>query len=247
MLFFEYTNVSPSIRKDVIHISDKNLHSGHRSRMRRKFFEAGFDSFEDHELMEMLLFYVFRQGNTNEAAHDLINRFKSITGVLNANIDELSDIRGIKTQSALFIKFISDLCRTYAFSDVTVNEYFSRNELEKYISDYFANSMSESYIILSIGPQFNLLNRIILPARYINRDILSPRDTVELALRCNLRKIIIGHNNSGGPPIPTDSDYAFLKSVFETLKHVGTEVFDYIICGAGRTFSMRKNGAFSFN
>lgn len=33
------------------------LHKGHRARMKKRFSELGGDSFADHEILEMLLYY----------------------------------------------------------------------------------------------------------------------------------------------------------------------------------------------
>ena len=39
------------------------IHDGHRGRMRRRFLENGLDSFADHEILELLLFYAIPQGD----------------------------------------------------------------------------------------------------------------------------------------------------------------------------------------
>ena len=43
----------------------KNVHSGHRDRMRAKLLKRGIDAFDDHEILEFLLFYVNKRKNTN--------------------------------------------------------------------------------------------------------------------------------------------------------------------------------------
>ncbi|MBE6541226.1 MAG: hypothetical protein E7672_02135 [Ruminococcaceae bacterium] len=72
-----------------------NLHAGHRSRMRKRFETDGFDSFSDHECLEMLLFNTMKRVNTNEIAHELIDKFGSISAVLNASDEELIKVDGI--------------------------------------------------------------------------------------------------------------------------------------------------------
>ena len=41
---------------------DENLHTGHRERLRRRFLEEGLDRFEDHQILELLLFHVIPEG-----------------------------------------------------------------------------------------------------------------------------------------------------------------------------------------
>ena len=49
-----------------------NPHAGHRERMRQRFQDTGLDGFAEHEILEMLLFYVVRRENTNTLAHKLL-------------------------------------------------------------------------------------------------------------------------------------------------------------------------------
>ena len=49
----------------------ESVHSGHRSRMRRRFLETGFTGFQPHEVLEMILFYCIPRRDTNEIAHKL--------------------------------------------------------------------------------------------------------------------------------------------------------------------------------
>ena len=38
-------------------MADDNVHKGHRQRMKSKFLLNGLDAFEQHEALEMLLYY----------------------------------------------------------------------------------------------------------------------------------------------------------------------------------------------
>lgn len=40
---------------------NKNIHEGHRQRLKRRFVEEGLDSFEDHQVLELLLFSAFQE------------------------------------------------------------------------------------------------------------------------------------------------------------------------------------------
>ena len=46
-----------------------NPHMGHRQRMLDKFRRFGLEIFSDHEVLEMLLYFAVRQGDTNPTAH----------------------------------------------------------------------------------------------------------------------------------------------------------------------------------
>ena len=71
-----------------------SIHDGHRQRMKAEFL-ARPQTFPDHKLLEVLLFYANPRGDTNPAAHALMERFGSLAGVLDALPEELEKVPGI--------------------------------------------------------------------------------------------------------------------------------------------------------
>ena len=57
-----------------------NEHSGHRRRMRERFLSHGLDNFDDHNVLELLLFYALPRQDTNRLAHRLMEHFGGIEG-----------------------------------------------------------------------------------------------------------------------------------------------------------------------
>ena len=74
----------------------ENLHSGHRKRVRQEFLEHGIDeNTPAHKIFELLLFYSIPRCDTNEMAHRLLNKFGSVSAVLDADIEDLVRVEGI--------------------------------------------------------------------------------------------------------------------------------------------------------
>lgn len=87
----------------------KNLHAGHRSRVRQRFLKGGLNSFQDHEVLELLLFYAVPRRDVNEMAHMLMDRFGSLSGVLDAPEEELCTIPGVGPKIAHFLNLIPEI------------------------------------------------------------------------------------------------------------------------------------------
>ena len=83
-----------------------NIHDGHRDRMRERFSKTGFEGMQEHEILEMLLYYSVPRRDTNPIAHNLIDRFGSLAGVLEAKEEQLLLVDGITQNSATLIKMI---------------------------------------------------------------------------------------------------------------------------------------------
>lgn len=61
------------------------MHEGHRKRVKDRFLSEGLDAFEDHQVLELLLFYCIPRRDTNELAHRMIKEFGSLAGLLKRN------------------------------------------------------------------------------------------------------------------------------------------------------------------
>lgn len=87
-------------------------HSGHRARMKKKLLEQGMDVFEQHEVLEILLYYAVPQRNTNDMAKNLIDKFGSISAVFDASMEALRSA-GLSEHQALLLKMMPDITRLY--------------------------------------------------------------------------------------------------------------------------------------
>lgn len=85
------------------------VHAGHRSRLRKRFLNAGLDSFQDHEVLELLLCYAIPRRDVNETAHLLLDRFGTLMAVLDAPEAELQAVPGVGPATAHFLNLIPQL------------------------------------------------------------------------------------------------------------------------------------------
>lgn len=77
------------------------LHHGHRARMRERLSKVkNFETFADHEIVEILLYSCYRRINTNEIAHRLVLHFGSLIDVFLATEQELIDSKIIGANPA---------------------------------------------------------------------------------------------------------------------------------------------------
>ena len=87
----------------------KNIHEGHRKRLKQLFLENGLSTFANHTILELLLFYAVPRQDTNEIAHELLNEYKTVSGVFNAPFEELVNFKGLGENGATLIKLIPQL------------------------------------------------------------------------------------------------------------------------------------------
>ena len=68
----------------------KAIHSGHRERLRKKVIQYGIDVLENHEVLELLLFYSIPRRNTNDIAHQMLEEFETLPGVFAVSYTHLT-------------------------------------------------------------------------------------------------------------------------------------------------------------
>ncbi len=85
------------------------VHAGHRSRMRKRFLATGLEGFQDHEVLEFLLYYAIPRRDVNETAHLLLNRFGTLSAVLDAPAEALCTVPGVGPGTAHFLNLIPQI------------------------------------------------------------------------------------------------------------------------------------------
>ena len=86
----------------------KNIHAGHRERMRKRFLSTSGNGFSPHELLEMLLYYTIPVKNTNTIAHLLLEGYSSLREMFQfCTYNDFIRINNIGEKSAIFLSLIA--------------------------------------------------------------------------------------------------------------------------------------------
>ena len=90
-------------------MSEKAVHAGHRARMRERFMKEGLSGFSEHEVLEFLLMFAIPQRDVNPLAHRLIDRFGSLSAVLESSPAELTRVDGVGENAAALLSLMPQL------------------------------------------------------------------------------------------------------------------------------------------
>lgn len=221
------------------------LHQGHRERLRTKFIESGFDSFSDHEILEMILFYSIPRRDTNEIAHKLINSCGSLSAVFDAP-QELLEEMGLSENSAVLIRAISEFYRVY-IENKYYNEKkrYSKNELyRKLINSFLGLSEERVILVLFDNSGRELFYGIVNKGSYHSAE-LNCRRITELAVRYHAQSLVVAHNHPSGVAYPSHADIATTISLAKSLASVGVVFQDHIIVASTSLMSFRSDPFFA--
>lgn len=222
----------------------KNIHEGHRERLRQRFLRESLDNFQPHNVLELLLFFSIPMKDTNNEAHALIDRFGSLSAVFDANFDELITVKGIGENSATLIKLVPELFRKYEVDKITrEGDVLSDCEaVARYTSKYFKGVNEEHLYLLCLDSNCKILGFEQISSGTINATPINNRKIVELAYKSNAANLILVHNHPSGVVAPSKSDVNATLSTVELLKSIGMRLNDHIIIGNGDDFfSFRRS------
>lgn len=206
------------------------MHSGHRDRMRKKFFENGLDSFPDHEKLEFLLFFSIQVKNTNEIAHNLINTFGSLSAVFEAQYDALKTVPGVGDNTALLLKTVFGLFRCYLNDkNKTKGKAMTLESIGETFVRKFIGLQNENVMIMLLDSKYKLLYCGIVSEGSVNAAEIYVRKIVELAMKYNASKAVIAHNHPSGIALPSRDDLESTKELSESLKLIGVKLIDHVI------------------
>lgn len=227
-------------------MNDKNSHAGHRSRMRQRFLSSGQDGLFEHELLELILFYARPVVNTNGIAHDLTDRFGSLSKVLSADEEKLRSVKGVGEGGAAFLKLINDFGISYMRSSHSSETLSDRKQLCDCIAQQFKGINARICNILCLSTRSELMRTITLPIDDLLTANITPKELAAMILKSGAAAVCIGINHGKDLAIPKDEDYRIASIFGELLSAIGIGFSDLVIFGSGRCFSMRGSGAFAF-
>ena len=222
----------------------ENIHAGHREKMRARFIrDKGFENFEDHQILELLLYYANTRSDTNPLAHELLDRFGSLKGVLEARPEQLMTVHGIGQQQATLISMVVPLTRVWHRCAMTVPDRIGNSrEAEDYCLSILAGERTERFYVVSLNAKCNVLGRRKISEGSLSEVSAYPRMVLETALNYNAHSVLLCHNHPGGTCAPSPEDIASTLQLQRLLNGVGILLLDHIIVAGDRTYSMIQHG-----
>lgn len=223
-------------------MSDKaNIHQGHRKRMKAAMLEHGLDGLNEHQVLEILLFYAKPQVDTNPIAHDLIQHFGTLKGVLEADYEDLLKVNGIGENAASLIKFAQMFSGRYLCAscfDGDVLHFGDTVALRRYYEGAFLGVKVEQIRAMLFDDELNMIKEQVIMDGTIGRVELSTRKFADFVIKNNCSRIVIAHNHPNGPCLPSTEDVESTKYLLDFLKVLEIELLDHIIVGRTGSFSM---------
>ena len=220
---------------------DKNLHAGHRARAVELLLNNA-DALTDHQILEVLLFYVVPRIDTNPLAHRLIKIFGDINGVFSASKEQLSSVEGVGEKVSAFIVAMGEVLKRASKKAEKQIDFSSPHKTKEYLLNLMGYERYEKFVALLLDKRYSLIAKVEFTD---NEKHKVSAEIPELVSALNVYKpcyAILTHNHTSYDCSPTVEDDVSTKKINFICELNGVNLIDHVIVAGDKTFSYKAEG-----
>lgn len=216
---------------------------GHRNRLRERMLKEGLSNFQDHEVLEMLLFQYLPYKDTNKIAHNLLDKFGSFAGVLNAPPEQLMMVEGISKVTACNLAVLKEVFARYKASDAKKITLSGIASIVKYAQLLIADSYAERLVAVYVDHGTNFIYREEFTDDSLEQVNVDVKKIVATAMRVSAAGVMLFHCHVSGPCKPSDFDRRYTEKLYFALASINVVLLEHMIFNAeGEHYSFFREG-----
>jgi DNA repair protein RadC len=226
-----------------VDISNQPHYWGHRQRLRDRFLAGGDNGLPDYELLELLLFFSISRIDTKPLAKQLLGRFGSLAGVVNASAEQLAEFERVDHFTITMFKALRIFAARVVLEDLTDRPVLDNwDKLVAYLRAAMAHRMIEQFRLLFLDRRNVLIADEVQHEGSIDHTPVYPREVVKRALALDASALVMVHNHPSNHPQPSKPDIEMTRQVRDALDRVGVVLHDHLIISRRGHTSFRQLG-----
>lgn len=215
----------------------------HRERLRERFLKTGLEGFKEYEALELMLTWAIPRKDVKPIAKELIRKFGSLKAVVDASVEELTSVKGVKERTATFIRSLKELIVMYQRSRLREERRISSTgELLDYLDSAMSGLKDEQFRGVFLNSKNEIIADEVIHEGTVNQSAVYPRKVMERALHNKATAVIFVHNHPGGQCKPSPQDIRLTKELVRVARSLQITVHDHIIICRGGYFSFLERG-----
>ncbi len=223
---------------------EKPHYLGHRKRIKEKFLKSNSDSFQDYELLEILLFSTHPRKDTKVLSKKIIDKFDNIHELINSDLNLLKDDLDINENILVLLKIIKEIINRNFLQQISDKIIINNWDLLlNYCKARFLNLKNEEFRILFLNKKHELIED------YKHNEGLSDKVRIDIekisrkAILLSTYSVILTHNHPTGDVKPSQNDIITTDKIAKSLKTINIKTHDHLIIGNnGEYYSFKENG-----
>lgn len=219
--------------------------NGHRERIREKYLKNGINSFQEYEILELLLTYAIPRKDTKDLAKNLLKKFGSIEKVITAKKEDLEEVEGLGKASISFLKLMGELPHIFyenSLRNTDIITIKNKENLLKFLRSKIAFEKIEKFYVLYLSNSNELIAYNEKSYGTLDKSAVYPREIYKDVLKYDAKAIILAHNHPSGSAKPSKSDMDITKEISNGLKNFDALLLEHIIITENSYFSFLEEG-----
>ncbi len=212
-------------------------------RPREKLLLNGASSLSDAELLAIFLRTGNREMSVVDLAMTMLKKFSTLQKLVDADISELKEIKGIGAAKFVQLKAAVELGRRYLENHLQKDVVLAGAQQTKdYLLSKLRSYPNEVFACLFLDTRHHIIKYEELFSGTIDVAHVHPRELIRRVLSLNAAAVIFCHNHPSGVAEPSEADKSMTCKLTQTLELIDVRVLDHIIVGDGQTFSFAEQG-----
>lgn len=212
-------------------------------RPRERLLSRGPQALTDAELVAILIRVGFRGTSAVELGRQLLRRFGSLRGMVEAPALALLDVKGLKSAKAAQLLAAVEVARRVAVPTKRSELQFKgTSAATAYLAERLRGLSQEHFRVLYLNRLNALLDDALMAQGSVNSVRPPLRNIITRALQVNASGLIAAHNHPSGAAEPSESDRLLTKELIAAVRPLGLRLLDHVVVGEDATYSFADSG-----
>lgn len=219
----------------------KQQQLGHRERLCNRLIKASNDNLQDYEIVELMLFLIFKRKDTKSLAKTLLQRFGSIDKIIAASKSDLLQIDGVGESTFKAIKIIEAVLNSILKAKFSKRKIIACFEDVVNYCEYNMKILTfEQLRVIYLNNVDEIIGDEVVQKGGLDEVQVDPREIIKKAIEFGANGVVLVHNHPSGDPTPSVGDVQSTKRIQKALAVFDIKLFDHIVIGRTRHISFRS-------
>jgi len=178
-----------------------------------------------------------------QLAQQLLTEFGGLTGLLQAEPDDLKRIKGLGPAKRAEMSAVLELARRSLAQELMQRPVFdSPIRVKEYLRLQIGSRGYEVFVVLFLDAQNRLIRAEEMFRGTLTQTSVYPREVLKRALDLGAAAVLLSHNHPSGAAEPSKADEFLTQTLNKALALIDVRVLDHLVVGQAEVVSFAERG-----
>lgn len=212
-------------------------------RPREKLYFSGPAALSAEELLAVVLGSGGRGQSVLALARDLLGAIGGLPGLIDVDVHELCQLRGVGMSLACRLIAALALGRRALERPLSGRRRLSTpRQVYQHLMRRTRGLPKEIFIAIYVDGRNRCLREEVVSEGTLDASLVHPREVFRPAIKASASGVIVAHNHPSGDPTPSPEDFEVSERLLHCGRLLGIRFIDHVIVGWRRFVSFREQG-----